>query len=72
MSENGERYVCDVVFDLVTEGSPGFLDAARRAAGHGNDCRGQTRYDDGFNTAMRSQGHPVSPPYTCTCGKDKK
>lgn len=41
-----------------------------RAAGHSDDCRGDTIYDRAFAQVWRSQGHSASayPVKPCTCG----
>lgn len=46
-------------------------DRRHRLAGHGAECRGSTLYSEGYNAALKSQGHPIQPPTPCTCGKEK-
>lgn len=43
-----------------------------RAAGHSEDCTGDTIYSRAFAQVWREQGHSPSayPPRPCDCGKD--
>jgi hypothetical protein len=43
-----------------------------RAAGHDDECRGENLYSEGYNQALKSQGHAVQPPTPCTCGHKEK
>jgi hypothetical protein len=49
-----------------------FKEAQRRhrAAGHADDCYGDTIYSRAHANVMRSQGHTPSDPSPCSCGKD--
>lgn len=53
--------------------SAAYHEAERRhvAAGHAEDCGGDTIYDLAFGDAWRSQGHDPDqyPPKDCTCGR---
>jgi hypothetical protein len=42
-----------------------------RAAGHADNCAGDTLYSIAFARSWRSQGHPADayPPKDCTCGR---
>lgn len=46
-----------------------YHEASRRhhAAGHDPACTGGNLYTEGFNRALRSQGHATRLPYPCTC-----
>lgn len=47
-----------------------FKEAQRRhrAAGHADDCYGDTIYVRAHASVMRSQGHTPSEPQACSCG----
>jgi hypothetical protein len=49
-----------------------FKEAQRRhrAAGHTDDCHGDTLYSRAHASVMRSQGHTPSEPLLCSCGAD--
>lgn len=49
-----------------------YKEAQRRhlAAGHTDDCHGDTIYSLAHASVMRGQGHTPSEPQACTCGKD--
>lgn len=54
--------------------SAAYREAGRRhlAAGHDEDCRGDTIYDAAFRNVWRSQGygHSAYPLKPCTCGAE--
>lgn len=49
-----------------------YQEARRRhvAAGHSEECRGETLYGKAHASAMRSQKHKPGKPSACTCGVD--
>jgi len=48
-----------------------FREARRRhvAAGHSDDCRGDTAYGFAHARVMKANGYTPSPPASCTCGE---
>lgn len=56
--------------------SAAYHESKRRhvAAGHDEDCHGDTIYDVAFAQVWRSQGHSPNayPPKDCTCGRGSR